>query len=125
MAAPLPAELRRRDRSPRPLRPQTVAPGPQRVPPLPIAPPLGAAAIPERPRCTTDDESPRAASQGIARRVEPQASVIKFPLMQMASTAARFRLRPFLSVTKPRVASLTVFCPLIGMFLAVGGMVPP
>src|SRR5438445_2227473 len=83
------------------------------------------AAIPERSRCTTDDERPRAAAQGIARRVEPQASVIKFPLMQMASTAARFRLRQFLSLTKPRVVSLIVFCAVIGMFLAVPGMVPP
>src|SRR3989442_15662449 len=45
--------------------------------------------------------------------------------MQMASTAARFRLRQFLSLTKPRVVSLIVFCAVIGMFLAVPGMVPP
>src|SRR5213594_4241679 len=45
--------------------------------------------------------------------------------MQMASTAARFRLRRFLSLTKPRVVSLIVFCAVIGMFLAVPGMVPP
>ena len=51
--------------------------------------------------------------------------MIKFPLMQMASTAARFRLRQFLSLTKPRVVSLIVFCAVIGMFLAVPGMVPP
>jgi heme o synthase len=51
--------------------------------------------------------------------------VIKFPLMQMTSTAARFRLRQFLSLTKPRVVSLIVFCAVIGMFLAVPGMVPP
>src|SRR5437870_9135131 len=45
--------------------------------------------------------------------------------VQMASTAARFRLRQFLSLTKPRVVSLIVFCAVIGMFLAVPGMVPP
>src|SRR2546426_10189004 len=45
--------------------------------------------------------------------------------MPMASTAARFRLRQFLSLTKPRVVSLIVFCAVIGMFLAVPGMVPP
>ncbi len=45
--------------------------------------------------------------------------------MQLASTAARFRLRQFLSLTKPRVVSLVVFCAVIGMFLAVPGMVPP
>src|SRR5882762_8429654 len=45
--------------------------------------------------------------------------------MQLASTAARFRLREFLSLTKPRVVSLIVFCAVIGMFLAVPGMVPP
>src|SRR6266849_5031673 len=45
--------------------------------------------------------------------------------MQMASTAARFRLRQFLSLTKPRVVSLVVFCAVIGMFLAAPGMVPP
>src|SRR6266536_2096331 len=37
--------------------------------------------------------------------------------MQMASTAARFRLRQFLSLTKPLVVSLIVFCAVIGMFL--------
>src|SRR2546422_7334893 len=45
--------------------------------------------------------------------------------MQIASTASRFRLRQFLSLTKPRVVSLIVFCAVIGMFLAVPGMVPP
>src|SRR5260370_39348893 len=45
--------------------------------------------------------------------------------MQLASTAARFHLREFLSLTKPRVVSLIVFCAFIGMFLAVPGMVPP
>src|SRR6266699_16599 len=45
--------------------------------------------------------------------------------MQLASTAAHFRLRQFLSLTKPRVVSLIVFCAVIGMFLAVPGMVPP
>src|SRR5437867_13443864 len=45
--------------------------------------------------------------------------------MQMASTAARFRLRQFLSLTKPRVVSLIVFTAVIGMFLATPGMVPP
>src|SRR6266705_3081249 len=45
--------------------------------------------------------------------------------MQLASTVTRFRVRQFLSLTKPRVVSLIVFCAVIGMFLAVAGMVPP
>src|SRR5881628_59385 len=45
--------------------------------------------------------------------------------MQHALTVAGFRLRRFLSLTKPRVVSLIVFCAVIGMFLAVPGMVPP
>jgi protoheme IX farnesyltransferase len=44
--------------------------------------------------------------------------------MQLASTVAGFRLRQFLSLTKPRVVSLIVFCAVIGMFLATPGMVP-
>ena len=35
--------------------------------------------------------------------------------MQLASTAAHFRLRQFLSLTKPRVVSLIVFCAVIGI----------
>ena len=45
--------------------------------------------------------------------------------MQMASTADPFRVRQFLSLTKPRVVSLIVFCAVIGMYLAVPGWVPP
>ena len=45
--------------------------------------------------------------------------------MQLASTVTGFRLRHFLSLTKPRVVSLIVFCAVIGMFLATPGMVPP
>src|SRR5258708_11370788 len=45
--------------------------------------------------------------------------------MQLPTTAARFRLRQFLSLTKRRVVSLIVFCAVIGMFLAAPGMVPP
>jgi len=45
--------------------------------------------------------------------------------MQMASTAGRFRLRQFLSLTKPGVVSLIVFCAVIGMYLAAPGWVPP
>src|SRR3977135_1939444 len=45
--------------------------------------------------------------------------------MQIASTLAGFRLRQFLSLTKLRGVSLIVFCAVIGMFLAVPGMVPP
>jgi len=45
--------------------------------------------------------------------------------MQMASTAGPFRFRQFLSLTKPRVVSLIVFCAVIGMYLAVPGWVPP
>jgi protoheme IX farnesyltransferase len=45
--------------------------------------------------------------------------------MQMASTAGPFRVRQFLSLTKPRVVSLIVFCAVIGMYLAVPGWVPP
>jgi protoheme IX farnesyltransferase len=44
--------------------------------------------------------------------------------MQLASTVASFRLRQFLSLTKPRVVSLIVFCAVIGMLLATPGMVP-
>jgi protoheme IX farnesyltransferase len=51
--------------------------------------------------------------------------VITFPVMQLASTLAGFRLRQFLSLTKPRVVSLIVFCAVIGMFLSTPGMVPP
>src|SRR5256885_585269 len=83
------------------------------------------AAIPERSRSTADDEGPRAPAQGVAGRLGGKASVIKFPLMQLASTATHFRLRQFLSLTKPRVVSLIVFCAVIGMFLAVPGMVAP
>lgn len=45
--------------------------------------------------------------------------------MQLASAVVGFRLRQFLSLTKPRVVSLIVFCAVIGMFLAAPGMVPP
>jgi protoheme IX farnesyltransferase len=45
--------------------------------------------------------------------------------MQLSSRATSFRLRRFLSLTKPRVVSLVVFCAVIGMFLATPGMVPP
>src|SRR5437899_2175092 len=45
--------------------------------------------------------------------------------MQHASTVAGFRLRRFLSLTKPRVVSLIVFCAVIGMLLAAPGWVPP
>jgi protoheme IX farnesyltransferase len=45
--------------------------------------------------------------------------------MQLASAVVGFRLRQFLSLTKPRVVSLIVFCAAIGMFLATPGMVPP
>jgi len=51
--------------------------------------------------------------------------VIKFPPMQLASTSTAFRLRQFVSLTKPRVVSLIVFCAVIGMFLATPAMVPP
>jgi heme o synthase len=44
--------------------------------------------------------------------------------MQLASAVAGLRLRQFLSLTKPRVVSLIVFCAVIGMFLAAPGMVP-
>jgi protoheme IX farnesyltransferase len=51
--------------------------------------------------------------------------MIRFPTMQLASTLAGFRLRHLLSLTKPRVVSLIVFCAVIGMFLSTPGMVPP
>ncbi len=38
---------------------------------------------------------------------------------------AESRFRQFLSLTKPRVVSLIVFCAVIGMFLAVPGLPPP
>ncbi|HYA46641.1 MAG TPA: heme o synthase [Burkholderiales bacterium] len=45
--------------------------------------------------------------------------------MQLAYSFTVLRLRQFLSLTKPRVVSLIVFCAVIGMFLATPGMVPP
>jgi protoheme IX farnesyltransferase len=45
--------------------------------------------------------------------------------MQLAPSFAVLHLRQFLSLTKPRVVSLIVFCAMIGMFLATPGMVPP
>src|SRR5712692_6257115 len=47
------------------------------------------AAIPERSRCTTDGERPRAAAQGIARRLESQGERDK-----ISPYAARFDRRP-------------------------------
>src|SRR5690349_17100894 len=44
--------------------------------------------------------------------------------MQIALIASGARLRQFLSLTKPRVVSLIVFCAAIGMFLATPDMVP-
>jgi len=44
--------------------------------------------------------------------------------MQFALTSSGLRLRQFISLTKPRVVSLIVFCAAIGMFLATPGMVP-
>ena len=38
---------------------------------------------------------------------------------------AESRFRQFLSLTKPRVVSLIVFCAVIGMFLAAPGLPPP
>ena len=49
----------------------------------------------------------------------------KISTMQLASTLGAFRLRQFLSLTKPRVVSLIVFCAVIGMLLAAPGWVPP
>ena len=46
------------------------------------------------------------------------------PSMQLTSVQAGFRLRQFLSLTKPRVVSLIVFCAVIGMFLATPTVVP-
>jgi len=51
--------------------------------------------------------------------------MIRFPPMQFVLAASGLRLRQFLSLTKPRVVSLIVFCAAIGMFLAAPGMVPP
>src|SRR2546428_11921045 len=45
--------------------------------------------------------------------------------MQHASTVAGFRLRRFLSLTKPRLVSLIVFCAVIGMLLAAPGWMAP
>ena len=44
--------------------------------------------------------------------------------MHLALSFTAFRLRQFLSLTKPRVVSLIVFCAVIGMFLATPVMVP-
>jgi heme o synthase len=51
--------------------------------------------------------------------------MIRFAPMQLASNATGFRLRQLLSLTKPRVVSLVVFCAVIGMLLATHGMVRP
>jgi protoheme IX farnesyltransferase len=51
--------------------------------------------------------------------------MIRFDRMQLATTITGFRLRHFLSLTKPRVVSLVVFCAVVGMFLATHDMVPP
>ena len=45
--------------------------------------------------------------------------------MQFALNASGLRLRQFVSLTKPRVVSLIVFCAAIGMALATPGMVSP
>lgn len=45
--------------------------------------------------------------------------------MQVLPLDYRFRLRRFIELTKPRVVMLIVFCAVIGMFLAVPGMVSP
>jgi protoheme IX farnesyltransferase len=45
--------------------------------------------------------------------------------MQLTSAVSGIRLRRILSLTKPRVVSLIVFCALIGMLLASPGMLPP
>jgi heme o synthase len=50
--------------------------------------------------------------------------MIRFQAMHLALSFTAFRLRQFLSLTKPRVVSLIVFCAVIGMFLATPGMVP-
>ena len=47
---------------------------------------------------------------------------MKTPALALQSGA--HRLRQYLQLTKPRVVSLIVFCAVIGMFLAVPGMVP-
>lgn len=44
--------------------------------------------------------------------------------MQLASSLTGLRFRQFLSLTKPRVVSLIVFCAMIGMLLATPEMVP-
>ena len=44
--------------------------------------------------------------------------------MQIVSAAASLHMGRFVSLTKPRVVSLVVFCAVIGMFLATPGMVP-
>jgi protoheme IX farnesyltransferase len=43
---------------------------------------------------------------------------------QVLTSGFSYRLRAFLSLTKPRVVSLIVFTAVIGMFLATPGMVP-
>ena len=46
-------------------------------------------------------------------------------MTHLALSAAGFRLKHFLSLTKPRVVSLIVFCAVIGMLLAAPGWVRP
>jgi protoheme IX farnesyltransferase len=47
---------------------------------------------------------------------------VKALALSLQSTSSR--LRQYFQLTKPRVVSLIVFCAVIGMFLAVPGMVP-
>jgi protoheme IX farnesyltransferase len=47
---------------------------------------------------------------------------VKTPALALQS--GTHRLRQYFQLTKPRVVSLIVFCAVIGMFLAVPGMVP-
>ena len=44
--------------------------------------------------------------------------------LALALQSSPHRLRQYFQLTKPRVVSLIVFCAVIGMFLAVPGMVP-
>lgn len=50
------------------------------------------------------------------------ASQLKAIALGLQGTS--YRLQQYLQLTKPRVISLIVFCAVIGMFLAVPGMVP-
>ena len=67
----------------------------------------------------------RATDELHARGASPATDAARANASTMTSlTLAEHRFRQFLSLTKPRVVSLIVFCAIIGMFLATPGLPP-